>query len=221
MLDIVPKSMSLTTQDAEVTRTGGDRVRLWQSHCEDANRHLNSGQHRKARQKLRAALREATHFGDHDERLAVTLLNLIACEVELKDGELTSEAALQLAEFAIHVHKNCHGRDSEETASCLLNVGVLLELSDHIQQANEALEEAIAITRRLEVQSKRVTTLRCHALYNRAALLWSCDQVQTDKAAILAMVEEALKIGEQIYGGKDGLVITMRQLRNDIRNDHR
>lgn len=221
MLEIVPKSISPTTEDAEVARIDGGRVRLWRSHCDDANRYLKCGQHRKARQKLKAALREATHFGEHDERLAVTLLNLIACEVELKDGELGSEAALQLAEHAIRVHKSCHGSDSEETASCLLNVGVLLELFDHIQQANAALEEAITITRNLKVQSKRVIALLCHALYNRAALLWSCDEVASDKAAIIAMVDEALKIGEEIYGNKDGLVITMRQLRHDVENNYR
>lgn len=156
------------------------------------------------------------HFGEDDERLAVTLLNLIACEVELKDGGPSGKEALKLADHAVRVHKASHGKDSEKTASCLLNVGVLLEINQHIHQANEALAEAVVILRAREEQTRRVTTLLCHALYNRAALLWTWDQLKSEPREVLKLADEAYKIGQSVYGSQDQLVIEIKHLRDDI-----
>jgi len=208
--------VSATAPKDEAASTNNPaRSRVWQLHSDEASAYVKLGQHRKARQKLRLALREALHFGEMDTRLAVTYLNLIACEVELNDAELSSEAALQLAENATRVHKTCHGESSEPTASCLINAGVLLERSQNFHRASEALAQAIAILRAQE-QTRRIRTLLCNSLYNRAALLWSCDQLNPHPAEVFALADEAYRIGQSIYGSQDRLVITMKQLRDDI-----
>ena len=217
MLETIPNSVSYTTQNDKVADTKNPaRLRLWQLHSDDAGRYVKSGQFRKARQKLRLALREAMHFGETDERLARTLVNLIACEVELNDGELSSKAALQLAEDSTRVHKTCYGEHSEYTASCFLNVGVLLELNQHYHRANEALAEAITIVRAQEGQSERHTALLCNLLYNRASLLWSCDQFNPDPLEVFTLADEAYNKGQAVHGSQDRLVITIKQLRDDV-----
>lgn len=193
------------------------RHRVWQLHIDDAERFIKSRQHRKARQKLRAALREALHFGENDERLATTLVNLVASEVELNDGELSNDQTLALANDAVRVNKICYGDNNEKTARCLLNVGVLLEYHRLFGEANAALAEAIEILRCHNEKTSAVNRLLCHTLYNRAALLWSHQAIGIEPAEILKLAEEAYALGESLYGQQDQLVGTIKGLIDDIK----
>ncbi|MBX9666928.1 MAG: hypothetical protein K2X93_04880 [Candidatus Obscuribacterales bacterium] len=216
MLEVVPQTTNQPPQDGGAPVVDKSRVRLWQTHCDDAVRFLEEGQHRKARQKFRSALKEATRFGESDERLASTLLNLLACEIELKDGELSREEALELIALSLRVHLNCYGKESEDTASCMLNVGILLEAYDQFYQANSSIEQAIAILRSVETQSPRWSTLLCHSLFNRAALIWSSEQLRPKREEALSLAEESYKLAVELYGIGDDLVDAIRSLRDSI-----
>ena len=195
------------------------RHKVWQLHIDDAERFVKSGQHRKARQKLRAALREAAHFGDSDERLPATSMKLIALELQLNDGKLGSDEALSLANDAVRVNKNCYGDSSEMAARCLLNVGVLLEYHTLFNEANTALAEAVEIARCQNAQTQAVKSLLCHALYNRAALLWSHQTYGIEPAEVLTLADEAYRLGAPLYEPGDRFVAAIKKLIEDIKLD--
>ncbi|MBZ0188527.1 MAG: hypothetical protein K8F91_19925, partial [Candidatus Obscuribacterales bacterium] len=105
------------------------------------------------------------------------------------------------------------------TAQCLLNVGVLLEYHRLFNEANTALAEAVEILRCQKEQTQAVNRLLCYALYNRAALLWSNQTFGIEPAKVLKLAAEAYRLGESLYGLKDRLVVTIKDLIDDIKLD--
>jgi len=216
MIESFAPSITVPTHSDKPTSS---RHRIWQLHIDDAERFIKSGQHRKARQKLKAALREASHFGENDERLVKTLTNLIAIELKLDDGELSSDQALELALTAVRVNKSCYGDSDEKTARCLLNVGVFLEFHRLFNEADAALAEAIEILRCQKEQTQALKKLLCHALFNRAELLWLHETIGIKVAEVLKMAEEAYTLGESLYGPEYLLADEIKDLIDEITLD--
>lgn len=95
-------------------------------------------------------------------------------------------------------------------------MGILFETYDQIYQANASLEQSIAILRGLETRSPRYTKLLCHAMYNRAALVWSCEQLEHKTLEAQSLAEVSYKLAVYLYGFEDDLVDAIRALRDSI-----
>jgi hypothetical protein len=217
--------MMMTTSISNNTDTRTDnralqsRYQVWQLHIDDADRFIAADQHRKARQKLRAALREAWHFGETDERLARTLMSLLAIEVELEDFDLSREQALELTNGTIRVNKACYGNSNPNVAQCLMDVSVLLELHEYYAEANAAAAEAIEIVRHQDKQTTGIENLLCSALLNRACLLWSNDDIYSEAFEALKLAEEAHSIGVKLHGPANKYVQSIESLIDEIKHD--
>lgn len=211
-----PESTSPVPADAGLPSVDGQRLRLWNALMDDAAAFLKAGQFRKARQKLKAALREARHFGEDDKRLAQTLGNLVSIECMTKDDEMSPEQASALADEAMEMHRKCYG-ESDELASCQIRAAVMLENKKQYRAADAIVAQAIAILRDLQQRPDsphdKVAMHLCEGLFNRASMLALHKDLNADVSLVSSLINEAYEIGQRIYDSKDALFVHIANLR--------
>lgn len=184
---------------------------------DDAQRLRNAGKLRRARQKLKLALREAAHFPEDDPRIATTLCKLIEVHVELNDALLSADEALALAQHSARVHKICFEKDGEKAAAGLISAGALLNNYGWFPDAEELLADAIKCVRSHRPRTPATYDLLFNALYNRILLVWSHPEFAVPHSEVLELIDEACSAAPYLERDVHSPLESMRDIYKRIR----